>query len=713
VRAPPFARASSLQLAVIGLSLPVCLLLSGCARSSITSDEEGARGSAIPRASGNLDGGVTVQTPDAASDSRIRETMSLSDAATSDSGCLGSSCQVLDCPDGQVPSACGCGAPDTDGDQIPDCADQCPTDRNKKLSGSCGCGSSELDTDLDGVPDCSDKCSGKAGATYVPDDSCGVGYCRSHNRASTCVNGSETQCKAGEPLRGSDATCDGIDDDCDGQVDEDFGMRSSSCGKGACGRTGTVSCVAAKAVDSCIAGAPPAADDDSCDGIDDDCDGEIDEDYPDKTSSCAAGACASAGTISCSDGKVVDSCSAKAQVSSSDATCNNVDEDCDGMVDEDYKSSATKCGVGACARTGSTSCSKGKVVDSCKPAGAPSDQDTSCNNVDDDCNGKVDDGFASSPTQCGQGVCAASGTLTCESGGTKDSCAPGQPSSSSDDAFVPGNGLDDDCDGQVDEDVPACNTAPLTFEAGSYDIAVPGNCRSVSVSLWGAGGGGGEQTGIGGTEGGAGGPGGFVSATALINGAIALSVGGGGASGCNAAGSNAESSAYNGGSGGGGSGDPGGDGSAPGGGNGGGPNTGQRGGAGHFGGGGGGAGNGGFAGSSGAGGGGGAASVLTINGVRAAIAGGGGGGGGAQGAFLGFGASRGGAGGSGCGADGRVETSTGGGGGGGGLCIGASTQTGSGTTPASSDRLPSGRARGGPSSCNAGGAGYAIVVFSP
>jgi hypothetical protein len=707
VRAPPLARASVvLRHLAFRLALPACVLVSGCAKSGIEGEEGDERDSSMSPSSGDLDGGPSL---DAMLDARASQ--SSGDAAGD--ACVGSSCQVFDCPDGQVPSACGCGAPDSDEDGTPDCVDQCPNDRNKKLPGSCGCGASDSDTDLDGTPDCTDKCSGKTDTTYVPDTSCGVGHCRSNNEASTCVNGVETQCKAGEPLGSSDSTCDGVDDDCDGKIDEDFGMRSSSCGKGACGRTGMVSCVAGKTVDSCVAGAAPAMDDDSCDGMDDDCDGEVDEDYPEKSSTCASGACASTGTISCSAGKVVDSCEAREPVSDSDATCNNVDEDCDGKVDEDYKPTATKCGVGACASTGTTSCSKGKVVDSCKPAAKPSENDTSCNDVDDDCNGKVDDGFTASATKCGQGVCAATGTLTCAGGSTKDSCVAGKPTSSTDDSFVPGNGKDDDCDGKVDEDVPACNTTPLTFEAGSHTIAVPGNCRSVTVSLWGGGGGGGQEVGIGGTDGGPGGPGGFVSATALINGTIKLAVGNGGAGGCNAGGSNAEASTYNGGSGGGGSGDAGGDGSAPGGGSGGGPNNGQRGGNGHFGGGGGGAGNGGFIGSSGDGGGGGAATVLTINGTRAAVAGGGGGGGGAQGAFLNFVASRGGAGGSGCGADGRVESSTSGGGGGGGVCIGDSTQTGSGTTPASSERLPSGRARGGSSSCNGGGAGYAIVTFNP
>ncbi|MDB4987441.1 MAG: symbB [Myxococcaceae bacterium] len=617
-------------------------------------------------------------------------------------------------PKRQIPGACGCGVSDTDSDHdgTSDCLDLCPADPNKTVPGACGCAVSEQDTDLDGVPDCIDACSGKSDARYVSDSSCGVGYCKTHNKPSSCSAGVEKQCLAGNALGAHDNTCDGVDDDCDGMVDEDFGM-ATSCGVGACAKTGTASCLAGKVVDSCVAGAQLASKDTSCDGVDDDCDGNTDEDYPVTTSSCAAGACASMGMVLCTEGKVVDSCSARAPVSSSDTTCNNVDDDCDTMVDEDFKSSTTHCGVGACATTGTTSCSHGGTVNSCRPAGQPSTTDTTCNDVDDDCNGKVDDGYTTSTTHCGLGACQATGTLACVGGSTQDSCVPLAPKASSDDAFAPGNGIDDDCDGMVDEDVPACDTTPRTFEAGSYDsIAVPGNCHSVAVSLWGGGGAGGGSAGLLKANGGAGGPGGYATATALINGSISLSVGQGAASGCNAGGSNAASASYNGGSGGGGTGQAGADGSTAGGGVGGAPNSGERGGDGHFGGGGGGAGNGGVIdiGSAGGGGGGGAASVLTINGARAAVAGGGGGGGGAQSSLIG---SRGGDGGSGCRGDGQVSTTNGGGGGGGGLCLGATTQTGSGTNPASSGSIPGGRAQGGSSSCNAGGAGYAILTFSP
>ena len=73
-----------------------------------------------------------------------------------------------------------------------------------------------------------------------------------------------------------------------------------------------------------------------------------------------------------------------------DATCDGVDDDCDGSIDEDFVPYATTCGVGACASTGTATCAGGTIHDSCMP-GTPAASDTTCNGIDDDCDGQIDE----------------------------------------------------------------------------------------------------------------------------------------------------------------------------------------------------------------------------------------------------------------------------------------------------------------------------------
>lgn len=202
-----------------------------------------------------------------------------------------------------------------------------------------------------------------------------------------------------------DETCDGVDDDCDDLVDDDFAPEGTVCGTGACAATGVTSCSGGQVVDSCSPAAP-ASTDASCNTIDDDCDGSVDEDYVALTTSCGVGACGAEGTTSCVLGEVLDSCQPGVP-GTLDASCDGVDQDCDGDKDEDYASVATQCGIGACVAGGSTSCEGGSVVDSCTPAPA-APLDGSCDGVDDDCNGVADEDFAPS--------CAGQAGLTCVAG---------------------------------------------------------------------------------------------------------------------------------------------------------------------------------------------------------------------------------------------------------------------------------------------------------
>jgi hypothetical protein len=121
-------------------------------------------------------------------------------------------------------------------------------------------------------------------------------------------------------------TCNGRDDDCDGAADDGLGCVQGTTGgcTTSCGSAGTRTCSSACAWGGCTA---PA---ETCNGADDDCDGSVDEGYEcgrGATGSCST-SCGSAGTRTCSASCTWGACAAPAE------TCNGADDDCDGQCDE-------------------------------------------------------------------------------------------------------------------------------------------------------------------------------------------------------------------------------------------------------------------------------------------------------------------------------------------------------------------------------------------
>ena len=255
-----------------------------------------------------------------------------------------------------------------------------------------------------------------------------------------------------DPLDGAgpdDFTCNGIDEDCDGLTDEDYIQTPTVCGIGPCQAAGTLTCTGGVEVDTCDPGDPAAGDDTTCDDFDDDCDGMVDEDFVNETTQCGVGACEASGNLECDGGVTSDTCTPGSPLAPTDTTCDDVDDDCDGSTDEEFVNAPTECGLGVCASTGSLQCSAGVTSDTCTPGPPLAAMDTTCNNLDDDCDGSTDEEFVNAPTQCGVGACAAAGVLQCSGGVTTDTCVPGPPLSSTDTTC---DGVDDDCDGQTDED---------------------------------------------------------------------------------------------------------------------------------------------------------------------------------------------------------------------------------------------------------------------
>ena len=74
-----------------------------------------------------------------------------------------------------------------------------------------------------------------------------------------------------------------------------------------------------------------------------------------------------------------------------------------------------------------------------------------CNFIDDNCNGATDEAFPDLGTLCsaGIGACLRNGSRRCNAAGNATECSAvaGNPS------LELCNGLDDDCDGKLDEDV--------------------------------------------------------------------------------------------------------------------------------------------------------------------------------------------------------------------------------------------------------------------
>ena len=160
----------------------------------------------------------------------------------------------------------------------------------------------------DGNTTSGDCCSATCQAENLGSTTCGVGACE--RTVPRCVNGISQACVPGTP---APETCNGIDDDCDGQIDQ--GLGSTTCGVGACTRT-VQNCVNG-VPQTCTPGTPgvegPAGSPSCNNGIDDDCDGLTDASDPGCQLACGNGVLDPG--EQCDDGNTAsgDGCSATCQ----------------------------------------------------------------------------------------------------------------------------------------------------------------------------------------------------------------------------------------------------------------------------------------------------------------------------------------------------------------------------------------------------------------
>jgi streptogramin lyase len=262
-----------------------------------------------------------------------------------------------------------------------------------------------------------------------------------------CERGIDCDDRRASAHPGATEQCgDGADNDCDGTAEEGCGCNegeSVPCYPGPDGTAGTGRCRSGFQtcrdgyLSPCEASRVPVGE--ICNGNDDDCDGQIDEgvsnacgvcgDLPSETCDLRDNDCD--GTI---DEGVLNACGGCGETPAE--YCDSLDNDCDGSIDEEclciasvsescYTGAPGTTGIGIC-RTGQWLCAQGQRA-GCLNQILPAPE--ACNGIDEDCDGSVDEGLTN---RCGE--CGVPPSESC-AGPTGDY----------------GNGIDDDCDGQIDE----------------------------------------------------------------------------------------------------------------------------------------------------------------------------------------------------------------------------------------------------------------------
>jgi hypothetical protein len=320
---------------------------------------------------------------------------------------------------------------------------------------------SGTDQDRDGFPasvDCNDSSTSVfPGAREI----CGDGIDQNCNGSDQALadcdadrdgrTANDGDCDDNNPsvFPGARERCNGRDDNCNATIDEGYIVGADcSLGVGSCRVSGVMACSRDGAASVCNA-KPAAPVQETCNGMDDNCNGTID-DVPTQGvadvnncggcgSVCTGGANQVPACMLNQDGKL--GCAYICSTGFIDLdrnaqngceytctkpgkeSCNGADDDCDGRVDEQadapfYAGPEGTLGVGEC-RSGLRICRQGVLVEAIAAVVPAAER---CDMRDNNCDGKVDEGFElggscdgpdSDLCAFGRMVCSSDGRLVC------------------------------------------------------------------------------------------------------------------------------------------------------------------------------------------------------------------------------------------------------------------------------------------------------------
>jgi hypothetical protein len=210
----------------------------------------------------------------------------------------------------------------------------------------------------------------------------------------------------------------------------------------------------------------------ACDGIDNDCDGTVDEgfdfmgslvhcggcnracSFPFANASCANGVCSMGACLAgfYDRDPAVPGCeTACTRTNGGVEICDGLDNDCNGVVDNNPQPSIVPCRSGGVCASVQPTCmgQAGWVCVYPSTFQDVEDMTRGCDSLDNDCDTRTDEAFQiGQPCTVGSGACSGTGSWVCDNSQTGNRRCMGSPRPPGTETC---NGLDDDCDGKVDE----------------------------------------------------------------------------------------------------------------------------------------------------------------------------------------------------------------------------------------------------------------------